>query len=202
MAERAGHIVSREELSTIVWPSTVVEESSLRVHVAALRKALGDGQGSSRFIINVPGRGYCFVAGVRQVPDHVDADEVWTFGDYELSPRRRLLKLAGRPVKLGSRAIELLVALTRKSGEVQRRESLIAEIWGRDVDDGNLRVHIASLRRALGDATDDCEFIASEPGVGYRFVAPVSRRSVSLSGESTPPANLALRNGGAGELDA
>jgi predicted ATPase/DNA-binding winged helix-turn-helix (wHTH) protein len=64
LVERAGEVVSREELEACVWPSTIVEETSLRVHVSALRKALGDGHGGARFIANVPGRGYCFVAPV------------------------------------------------------------------------------------------------------------------------------------------
>jgi predicted ATPase/DNA-binding winged helix-turn-helix (wHTH) protein len=64
LVERAGEVVSREELEACAWPRTVVEETSLRVHVSALRRALGEGQGGARYIINVPGRGYCFVAAV------------------------------------------------------------------------------------------------------------------------------------------
>lgn len=72
LAERAGDVVSREELEACVWPMTVVEETSLRVHVSALRKALGDGHGGARYIINQPGRGYCFVAPVSRVPHSSD----------------------------------------------------------------------------------------------------------------------------------
>jgi len=61
LAERAGEVVSKEELNARVWPDTTVEESGLRVHVSALRKALGDGQDGARYVTNVPGRGYCFV---------------------------------------------------------------------------------------------------------------------------------------------
>ena len=64
LVERAGEVVSREELVAYVWPATVVEETSLRVHIAALRKVLGEGHAGARFITNVPGRGYCFVADV------------------------------------------------------------------------------------------------------------------------------------------
>src|SRR5256885_5997999 len=67
LVERAGEVVSREELVARVWPATIVEESSLRVHIAALRKALGDGHGGARFISNVPGRGYCFVTPVTRL---------------------------------------------------------------------------------------------------------------------------------------
>src|SRR5258707_7164435 len=68
LVERAGEVVGRDELVARVWPSTIVEETSLRVHIAALRKALGDGHGGARFITNIPGRGYCFVASVTPVP--------------------------------------------------------------------------------------------------------------------------------------
>jgi predicted ATPase/DNA-binding winged helix-turn-helix (wHTH) protein len=68
LVERTGEVVSRDELVARVWPSTIVEESSLRVHIAALRKALGDGHGGKRFIANVPGRGYCLVAPVTRLP--------------------------------------------------------------------------------------------------------------------------------------
>lgn len=64
LVERAGDIVTRDELVAKVWPRTVVEDTSLRVHVSALRKALGDGQHGARYITNVPGRGYGFVAPV------------------------------------------------------------------------------------------------------------------------------------------
>ena len=64
LADRAGEVVSNEELTARVWPDTSVEESSLRVHIAGLRKALGDGKDGARYVTNVPGRGYCLVAQV------------------------------------------------------------------------------------------------------------------------------------------
>jgi predicted ATPase len=64
LIEHAGSVVSKEELFARVWPNTFVEEANLKVHVAALRKALRDGQAGNRFIVNVPGRGYSFVAVV------------------------------------------------------------------------------------------------------------------------------------------
>lgn len=68
LLEEPGRLYSRDELVTRVWPHTVVEETSLRVHVSALRKALGDGQGGVRYIANVPGRGYAFVGELRSGP--------------------------------------------------------------------------------------------------------------------------------------
>jgi predicted ATPase/DNA-binding winged helix-turn-helix (wHTH) protein len=64
LTERAGEVLSRQELEAKVWPHTIVEETSLRVHISALRKILGDGVGGARYIANVPGRGYSFVVPV------------------------------------------------------------------------------------------------------------------------------------------
>lgn len=65
LAERPGEIITKHELISRVWPNIVVEESNLKVNIAALRRVLGDGPGSSRFIATVTGRGYRFVAPVR-----------------------------------------------------------------------------------------------------------------------------------------
>lgn len=64
LVDRPGEVVSRRDLESFVWPRTVVEETSLRAHISALRKALGDGVDGARYITNIPGRGYCFVAAV------------------------------------------------------------------------------------------------------------------------------------------
>ncbi len=68
LTERAGEVLSRQELEARVWPHTIVEETSLRVHISALRKILGDGVGGARYIANVPGRGYSFVVPVVELP--------------------------------------------------------------------------------------------------------------------------------------
>ena len=64
LVERAGEFVTNDEIVARVWPRTVVVEQNLRVHIAALRKALGDGRGGTRYIVNVPNRGYRFMAEV------------------------------------------------------------------------------------------------------------------------------------------
>ena len=69
LVERAGEVVTQKELISRVWPDVTVEEANLRVHIASLRKALGDGREGARYIVTVPGRGYCFVATVtRSIP--------------------------------------------------------------------------------------------------------------------------------------
>ena len=64
LLERRGELVSQQELVARVWPNIFVEPISLRVHMSALRRALRDGQNGARFIINIRGRGYCFVSSV------------------------------------------------------------------------------------------------------------------------------------------
>jgi DNA-binding winged helix-turn-helix (wHTH) protein/TolB-like protein len=62
-----GRAVSKDELMSAVWPETVVEENNLTQQISTLRKAFGERAGEHRFIVTLPGRGYCFVAPVREV---------------------------------------------------------------------------------------------------------------------------------------
>ena len=64
LLERRGELVSRQDLTARVWPNRFVAPSNLTTQVTALRRALRDGQGRNRFIINIKGRGYRFVAAV------------------------------------------------------------------------------------------------------------------------------------------
>ena len=69
LVARPNEAISKRELMAVVWPDVTVEEGSLRVQIAALRKALGDGKGSARYITTLAGRGYCFVAPISRVRD-------------------------------------------------------------------------------------------------------------------------------------
>jgi predicted ATPase/DNA-binding winged helix-turn-helix (wHTH) protein len=64
LADRPGEVIAKQELIDHVWSDVTVEEGSLRVHVAAIRKALGDGQFGNRYIANIKARGYSFVGTV------------------------------------------------------------------------------------------------------------------------------------------
>ena len=72
LAERPGEVIVKQELIDHVWSDVTVEEGSLRVHVAAIRKALGDGQFGNRYIANIKGRGYSFVGTVVRLEDGKD----------------------------------------------------------------------------------------------------------------------------------
>ncbi|HVE22406.1 MAG TPA: transcriptional regulator [Acidocella sp.] len=104
-----------------------------------------------------------------------DGDSV-AFGPFRLWPAERRLEKLGHFVALGGRALDILLALIERPGEVVSKQELMRRVWpGIAVEESNLRVNIASLRKALGDQTETARFIGSVPGRGYCFVAPVSR---------------------------
>ena len=122
-----------------------------------------------------------------------------SFGPFRLHPARRQLLDDGAPVRLGSRALELLCALVEAGGAVLSREALVARVWPSTVvEETSLRVHIAALRKALGDGQDGRRYIVNVVGRGYAFVAPVSWRPVgeaalAPSAEGPPSHNLPVR---------
>nr|WP_155952145.1 winged helix-turn-helix domain-containing protein [Pseudomonas sp. CHM02] len=93
------------------------------------------------------------------------------FGPYRLLPQRHQLLKHGQPVNLGNRALTLLIALASRPGELLQKTELLDIAWPKlVVEECNLRTQIKTLRRALND--DDGLYIATAPGLGYRFVAP------------------------------
>src|SRR5471030_2467623 len=103
------------------------------------------------------------------------AGDALSFGPFSLFPRRRALLNGTLPFLIGSHALDLLIALTERSGQPLSKQDLIARVWpGMYVEDSNLRVHIANLRKTLGD-TPPFRFIATVQNRGYCFVAPTSR---------------------------
>lgn len=100
------------------------------------------------------------------------ADDI-RFGSFTLRPRRKQLLRGGVPVQIGQRALDLLIALTERPGEVVDRDALLSAIWpGRHVEESNLRAQIATLRKALGGTETD--HVLTVPGRGYSFVAPMT----------------------------
>jgi DNA-binding winged helix-turn-helix (wHTH) protein len=107
----------------------------------------------------------------------VDDDDTFVFGSFRLIPAQRvLLRNEGEPLRLGTRALDILIALVDRAGETINKDELIARTWPDTVvDEGALRVHVAALRKALGDGRAGERYIVNNPGRGYTFVAPVAR---------------------------
>jgi DNA-binding winged helix-turn-helix (wHTH) protein len=108
LVERAGEVVDKRELARQVWPDTFVEETNIRVHVAALRRALGDGQNGARYIVNIPGRGYSFTAAVSILSEPTKSDR----------------SIARKP----SAALHLPGSITRLVGRTEAVAKLLAEL--------------------------------------------------------------------------
>ncbi|MCV3206507.1 helix-turn-helix transcriptional regulator [Mesorhizobium sp. YC-39] len=99
-----------------------------------------------------------------------------SFGSFRLIGAERVLLRDGKPVAIGGRALDVLIALTGRPGEVVSGRELIDLVWpGVFVEEANLRVHIAALRKVLGGGKDGVRYIVNVPGRGYTFVAPVRR---------------------------
>ena len=97
-----------------------------------------------------------------------------SFGPFRLFPAQFLLLEGDKPVPLGSRALEILIALLERPGELVTKEELMNLIWPNVfVEPANLTVHISALRRALRDGREGNRFIINIPGRGYRFVASI-----------------------------
>jgi DNA-binding winged helix-turn-helix (wHTH) protein len=101
---------------------------------------------------------------------------VISFGPFRVTRSRRLLERDGEPVRIGSRAFDILTYLLERRGQVVSHRSLMTAAWPKtSVDEGNLRYQITALRKVLGDGETKYSCIANVPGRGYCFTAPISR---------------------------
>ena len=118
----------------------------------------------------------------------VPSERALAFGAFRLLSARRLLLQGDQPVRLGSRALEILIALVERPGELVTKAELMARVWPSTfVEEGNLKVQVAGLRRALGDSRGSDRYLVTVPGHGYCFVAPVT-----LIDESVPAPQAAV----------
>jgi predicted ATPase/DNA-binding winged helix-turn-helix (wHTH) protein len=125
-------------------------------------------------------------------------EQVITFGPFLLHSRQKLLLEGEQPVRLGNRAFDILLALVERPGEVVGKVELINRVWPNTfVQEDNLRVQIALLRKALRDGRGGARYIKNIAGQGYCFVAPVSYserpREVAGASPATPLTNLPVR---------
>ena len=126
-------------------------------------------------------------------------EEGISFGPFTLRVRERLLTREGVRLELGGRALDILIALISAPNEVVSKKDLMALVWPDvTVEEGSLRFHMASLRRALGDGRGGVRYITTLAGRGYCFVAHVSRlggasESAHVAAADFPHANLPAR---------
>ncbi|HEV2673659.1 MAG TPA: winged helix-turn-helix domain-containing protein [Aliidongia sp.] len=113
------------------------------------------------------------------------AELCFAFGPFRLLPNRRLLLRGELPVTIGSRGFDILVSLIEHRNALVDKERLKRLVWpNATVADHNLTVHVSSLRKLLDE--DGSRYIATVPGRGYRFIAPVE--AVAAAPAAPPPA--------------
>jgi predicted ATPase/DNA-binding winged helix-turn-helix (wHTH) protein len=107
-----------------------------------------------------------------------DAQGNLQFGPFELSSRERVLRRDGVVLPLGSRALDILIYLAGRPGQVIAKQELIDHVWPDvTVEEGSIRVHVAAIRKALGDGQFGNRYIANIKGRGYSFVGNVVSRA-------------------------
>jgi predicted ATPase/DNA-binding winged helix-turn-helix (wHTH) protein len=103
-------------------------------------------------------------------------NEIISFGSFCLNPAERLLTKSGVRVGLRGRAYDLLLALLSRPNELISKTDLLRQVWpGLVVEEGSLRFHMTTLRKALGDGSQGHRYIVNSSGRGYSFVAEISR---------------------------
>src|SRR5258708_5469451 len=104
------------------------------------------------------------------------SQDVICFGPFRLSVTERVLEKGGVRIRLGSRALDILIALVERPAEVVSKKELIAKVWpDLVVDEGSLRFHVLALRKALGqERSSSTRYVTNVSGRGYCSVAPIS----------------------------
>lgn len=116
------------------------------------------------------------------------------FGRYRLLPHRRELLCDDKPIKLGARALDVLMVLVETPGTLVSKGVLMARVWpDRMVEEGNLQAQVTALRKALGA---DRELIRTVSGHGYVFAAEIHAQPAN--GGKTVQTGLPARSSDAG----
>jgi predicted ATPase/DNA-binding winged helix-turn-helix (wHTH) protein len=111
----------------------------------------------------------------RGTPNGSAAGKIASFGPFRLHTTERLLEKDGTPLKIGSRALDILITLLDHAPELVSKRDLIGRVWGQlVVDEVSLRVHVNTLRKRLGDGGSSASYITNIPGRGYCFAGAVS----------------------------
>src|SRR5262245_26513668 len=111
----------------------------------------------------------------------------YQFGPFRLDPVKRRLLRDGEVLKLTPKAFETLLVLVEQRGKTIEKNELLEKVWaGTVVEENNLNQSITTLRKTLGDSRQESQYIATIPGIGYRFVADVQELEDPAGAESKP----------------
>ncbi|MDM7923069.1 MAG: winged helix-turn-helix domain-containing protein [Pyrinomonadaceae bacterium] len=110
LVQNAGSVVEKDDLMAAVWPDTIVEENNLTQNISALRKALGEKHRENRFIATVPGRGYKFVAEVREALSE-ESEQAYSERKETITPAAAVPSSSGRPVRFGGMVVAVIALI-------------------------------------------------------------------------------------------
>src|SRR5262245_38996538 len=127
----------------------------------------------------------------------------YEFGRFRVDPIKRRLTNDGEPLRLTPKAFDTLLILVQASNRTIEKDDLMRLVWpDAVVEENNLNQNISTLRRVLGDSRDESRYIATIPGLGYRFVAEVKRTPLAEPAERIKePRKLRLVVGSSVEED-
>src|SRR5688572_26526382 len=122
------------------------------------------------------------------------SEKTFSFGNFELDAGRRRLLKQGEIIALNSKSFDLLLTLVENHGQILSKDELLDKVWeGQFVEENNLSVQIAALRKIFGEKKGEHQFIATVPGKGYKFVAeirePDGEKIVAVRAEELSPAS-------------
>src|SRR6516164_11140422 len=112
-----------------------------------------------------------------------EAPASFEFGRFRILPQRRAVLTDGRPLELGGRAFDVLMALIEANGAVVSKDELMRRVWpGRIVEENNLHAQIKALRKALSDH----DLIRTVVGRGYQLTGEICARLADQSERAEP----------------
>lgn len=155
---RSGTVLEKDELLGAIWPDAIVEENNLTQAISSLRRALGESRAEHRYIMTVPGRGYCFVADVRTRQPHSEIPTAATLRTMAVLPFQPLAAEYRDP------ALELGMA-----------DSLIARLGGREI----IVRPVTSVRKYV-ESDQDPLTAGRELGVELVLGGSIQRREDSI----------------------
>jgi DNA-binding winged helix-turn-helix (wHTH) protein len=127
-----------------------------------------------------------------KIPEVMIGRDVYRFGAFTLALGDRRLSADTDTVHLSPKAFELLAVLVQHAGRLMTKDELLARVWPEVfVEEGILNVHVAALRKTLGDEKRHPSYIETVPRCGYRFVAAVTRASADTCSPLLEPARPA-----------
>jgi predicted ATPase/DNA-binding winged helix-turn-helix (wHTH) protein len=171
LADRQGEVIAKQELMDHVWSDVTVEEGSLRVHVAAIRKALGDGQFGNRYIANIKGRGYSFVGTVVPLTGGTENRNA------KFAPQGRL---PVRPIMMIGRE-----AVVSEVSDKLRNERLVTLLGPGGI--GKTTIALAVGRAVAEEFDEEVHFVDLESLTDPRHVAVAVATSLGLALTSKDP---------------